>query len=212
MAKKDNRKEVHGLSLPGTLPEDLRGKQSVRATFRLSAKAIDAISIVATHLGIKQKSLFDHLIEDTRSLNIIANEFNTTQFRRHDRVQKTYVLSRKTLSSLERTASNFNTPRDFLVEYSILRLLPVITQEQEKHEKRKKLLGVIRKHLGHGRGILEGARMELGENDPVSLELETAVSALENAHQNIADFIQKCKIIEDFNPENLRKILMASKV
>ena len=73
------------------------------------------------------------------------------------------------------------------------------------------MLGDIKKHLGHGRAILERAIAELSESDPVSLELETAVFALENAHQNIEDFIAKCKIIEDFNPENLRKILMASK-
>jgi len=49
--------------LPRPTPEGLRGRQSVRATFKLSAKAIEAMSIVAVHLGIKQKSLFDHLKE-----------------------------------------------------------------------------------------------------------------------------------------------------
>lgn len=57
------------------LGSDLRGRQSVRATFKLSEKAIDALSIVAIHLGIKQKSLFDQLINDTSSLSLIA-KFN----------------------------------------------------------------------------------------------------------------------------------------
>ena len=52
------------MDIPLPSPEDLRGRQSVRATFKLSSRAIDALSIVAAHLGIKQKSLFDHLIED----------------------------------------------------------------------------------------------------------------------------------------------------
>ena len=43
---------------PTTL--DLRGRQSVRATFRLSEACIDAISILSAQLGIKQKSVFDH--------------------------------------------------------------------------------------------------------------------------------------------------------
>ena len=34
---------------------DLRGRQSVRATFRLSEACIDAISILSAQLGIKQK-------------------------------------------------------------------------------------------------------------------------------------------------------------
>ena len=48
--------------LPQTTVSDLRGKQSVRATFKLSQKTINAMSIVSVHLGIKQKSLFDHLM------------------------------------------------------------------------------------------------------------------------------------------------------
>ena len=60
--------------IPRTSSADLRGKQSVRATFKLSARAIEAMSIVAVHLGIKQKSLFDHLIEDMQSLKLIARE------------------------------------------------------------------------------------------------------------------------------------------
>ena len=53
---------------------DLRGRQSVRATFKLSAICIDAISIVAGQLGIKQKSLFDHLFQDAASLRDIARK------------------------------------------------------------------------------------------------------------------------------------------
>ncbi len=50
----------------------LRGRQSVRATFKLSSGCIEAISIVAAQLGIKQKSLFDHLAQDSDSLNAFA--------------------------------------------------------------------------------------------------------------------------------------------
>ena len=66
-------KDAH-ITLPRASSSDLRGKQSVRATFKLSERAIDALSIVAIHLGIKQKSLFDHLIDDTRSLKVIARD------------------------------------------------------------------------------------------------------------------------------------------
>jgi hypothetical protein len=65
--KKDDKEEKNGISLPLPSSSALRGRQSVRATFKLSEKAIGAISIVATHLGSKQKSLFDHLIDDARS-------------------------------------------------------------------------------------------------------------------------------------------------
>ena len=61
-----------GQGLFDTGPFDLRGKQSVRATFKLTKKAIDSLGVVALHMGIKQKSLFDHIIEDTSTLKELA--------------------------------------------------------------------------------------------------------------------------------------------
>ena len=57
---------------------DLRGRQSVRATFRLSEECISAISILSTQLGIKQKSVFDHLMEDAQVLKNVARELRNT--------------------------------------------------------------------------------------------------------------------------------------
>src|SRR5210317_699216 len=101
MAKRIKFTISDNISLPLPSADDLRGRQSVRATFKLSSRAIDALSIVAVHLGIKQKSLFDQLIEDAGSLSLIANEMESEDFHALDRVQKTYVISRKTLRSLE---------------------------------------------------------------------------------------------------------------
>jgi len=133
--------------LPRPSSQDLRGRQSVRATFKLSARAIEALSIVAVHLGIKQKSLFDHLIEDAQSLKLIARKIESERFRALGRVQKTFVISRKTLSSLDETSRQFNAPRDALVEYSIQRLMPVIARERQRHRKRKEILNDINAYL-----------------------------------------------------------------
>jgi len=85
----------------GSTMFDLRGKQSVRATFKLSQKAIDAIGLVAIHMGIKQKSLFDHIIEDIDALDSLAKTIRIRQFRKIPRKQKTFVLSRRTIEALE---------------------------------------------------------------------------------------------------------------
>lgn len=187
---------LQGIELPSS--DELRGRQSVRATFRLTARAIEAISIVAVHLGIKQKSLFDHLIEDARTLELIAGEVEGDVFGKLDRVQKTYVLSRRTLSCLERTARSFDTPRDALVEYSIQRLLPVIAREREKHRRRKALLGEMRAFLNQGRRILEAAEGSLGADDPVFTKFELALQTHYNLQAEIEDFIQRGEIIEKF--------------
>jgi hypothetical protein len=197
----DNKKPhsfLVDIELPQPDPQDLRGRQSVRATFKLSSRAIDALSIVAVHLGIKQKSLFDHLIEDVPSLNAIAREIEAGEFRTLERVQKTFVISRRTLNCLEDISREFKAPRDALVEYSIQRLLPVITREREKHRKRKKLLEEIRRHLEDGCRLLEKSNSLLGAEDPVAIWLEAAVADYRSACGSIEQFVEKGDIIEDF--------------
>ncbi len=94
---------------------DLRGKQSVRATFKLSQKAIDSIGLVAIHMGIKQKSLFDHIIEDYTALDELARTIRVRQFKKIPRKQKTVVRSRKTIEALTTISQTYNMPRDALV-------------------------------------------------------------------------------------------------
>jgi hypothetical protein len=80
MKFKENLKFMNEITLSQPSSFDLRGRQSVRATFKLSAKAIEALGILAVHLGIKQKSIFDHLIEDAQSLRRIAQEVDPEAF------------------------------------------------------------------------------------------------------------------------------------
>ena len=194
--KKDN--EIKAILLPEPSSSDLRGKQSVRATFKLTKKSIHAINVVSVHLGIKQKSLFDHLIEDKKCLKIIASEIKDDSYNKQNRIQKTYVLSRRTLSSLDQTAKSFNASRDALVEYSIQRLIPVIAGEREKHRKRKLILDEMTKYLEHGEKILQKSEKLLGKDDPVYCKFLSVIAACESAYNNIESFIKKGEIIEEF--------------
>ena len=184
--------------LPQPSPHDLRGRQSVRATFKLSARAIETMSIVSVHLGIKQKSLFDHLIEDAQSLSHIARELESEKFRTLSRIQKTFVISRRTLSCLDEISKQFQAPRDALVEYSIQRLLPVIAQERERHRRRKEILNDMNEHLADGLKILQKSKSLLGEDDPVFIRLASAIKSMANAQSNVNAFIEKGDIIEEF--------------
>ena len=72
--------EELGLAEPKTMDEGmvglsadiLRGRQSVRATFRLPSQVIALLSVAASQLGLKQKSLFDQLVEDRAVLEQVA--------------------------------------------------------------------------------------------------------------------------------------------
>ncbi len=184
---------------PTTL--ELRGRQSVRATFRLSEACIDAISILSAQLGIKQKSVFDHLMEDAQTLKNVAQELENTEFERHQRIQKTFVISRRSLSFLDMISNEYNAPRDALVEYSVRRLLPIIANERKKHEKRKELLAQISNHFQKGRMLLSEAAAALDKDDPIVNRLGTAMSVYQNVLDDIASFIERGKIIEEFKSE-----------
>jgi hypothetical protein len=201
MEKNDKNQIDLGKSVSKTSALDLRGRQSVRATFRLSEDCIDAISILSAQLGIKQKSVFDHLMEDVQILKNMASELENTEFDRHQRVQKTFVISRRSLTFLDTISSKHNAPRDALVEYSVRRLLPIIANERKKHEKRKELLTDISNHFADGEKLLSKAEEMLGVDDPIVNKLQIAMSVYKNAFDDIANFIDRGKIIEKFHPE-----------
>ena len=206
--EEDKEQEMaDAMSLPQTFFSDLRGRQSVRATFRLTAGCIEAISIVANQLGIKQKSLFDHLVEDTRSLSLIARSMRNARIQKQNRVQKTFVMSRRSLSSLDEVSKSYNAPRDALVEYTVQSLLPIIAREQEKHGQRKKMLAEIKDHLAKGKMLLGKIEESLGVEDHIYQKLETVIAGYENVYSNVASFVDRGKVIEDFKPETLKDIL-----
>lgn len=203
MANDIKNKSATGFSLPLASTSKLKGKQSVRATFRLSEGCIEAISIVANQLGIKQKSLFDHLAEDINILESIALEIKDTTFNQHNRIQKTFVISRRSLSSLDEISESFNAPRDALVEMSIQRLLPIIERERKKHEKRKDFFARINRHYKEGEKILKSIRKQLGDDDPIFNKFEMVMSSYETARSSIETFIDRSRSIEEFDSDDL---------
>ena len=203
----NNEEWTIGISLPQTTTSDLRGRQSVRATFKLTEECIGAISIVATHLGIKQKSLFDHLVEDMHSLRTIARELKNTKVLTQNRVQKTFVISRKSLSSLDSVSKSHNAPRDALVEFSVQRLLPIIINEQKRHQARKKMRKEIAAHLEAGRILISRVKHTLGAEDPVLSRMVALMTNYGNTYGAIDAFIERGRLIEDFDPEMLKQMI-----
>ena len=182
----------------GSAMFDLRGKQSVRATFKLSQKAIDAIGLVAIHMGIKQKSLFDHIIEDLDALDNLAKTIRIRQFKKIPRRQKTFVLSRRTIESLESISAASGTPRDALVEYSVKKLETIIDAEKIRHQERKKLQKEIDAHFEAGHRLYRKAVKRLGKEDQFCRSVEKAGRANRKAKDEIDAFIEKSRVIEEF--------------
>ena len=186
-----------GLRKPKTAANDLRGRQSVRTTFKLSEATIHAVRIVAAHLGIKQKSLFDHLTDDLTAWGGVPAETQGTEHPAHARVQKTYVISRRSLDSLERLAKDLLISRDLVVEISVQRLLPLIEAERQQHARRKEVLIDMKQQTARGREFLRKTRLLLGDDDPVTAIIATATKAMETASQQVEGFVERGRIIEE---------------
>ncbi len=179
---------------------ELRGKQSVRTTFRLPERSILALSLLSAQLGIKQKSLFDHIIEDLEILRACATAAEAAEaaVEKEQAVAKTYVISRKTLENLERVTASCSASRDALVISSIERIMPLLLQEKQKHRQRKKVLTETDRWLEAGLELFQRSRKELGDDDPAITELVTMLTAVQRAFANLESMVEKGKRIEDF--------------
>lgn len=176
----------------------LKNRQSVRATFRLSQQAIDLLTICASLLGIKQKSLFDQLVDDKSVLKCIAqkaqeNRPNTDG----QRQQKTFVLSRNSLINLNRTAKAQKVPRDLLVEMSIDRLVPIINKEKEQHKKRKKLLALLDDYYQNGQKLLAHAEHLVGTEESFYDLLYDQIEIQRKTIRAVEAIIQKGEAMKD---------------
>lgn len=183
---------------PGSEMFDLRGKQSVRATFKLSQRAIDAIGLVAIHMGIKQKSLFDHITEDLKALDSIARKVRISKFKQIPRKQKTFVLSRRTIDALGSISREHGTPRDALVEYSIQKLESLIESEKLRHQERTLLEKEVAKDILQMEKTYQKARAVLGKEDPFCRKLARGVFALKKTQQELNEFLEKSKVLESY--------------
>ncbi len=179
--------------------DSLKGMQSVRATFTLPKHTINLLSAIANQLGVKQKSIFDHLVENRRILDQIADKARKYQPKQKPRKQKTFVLSKNSLTRLDTFAKEHKLPRDVLVEFSIKQLHPLIVQEKEKHEKRKTLLQEMEKFNESGTQFMKKARYLVGEEDSIYQKLEYVFALYDKNMDELKNRIEKGKCMEDFH-------------
>jgi hypothetical protein len=178
--------------------DELRKKQSVRATFKLPQEIIDLLGVIAGQLGIKQKSLLDQLVEDTSLLVKLVQENNQTHEEQTTRRQKTFVISRSSLRSINDIAKKQNISRDALVEISIKRLLPIIETELEKHIVRKTIFKEMNSYLKINENLLEKTRNLLGKDDVLYDMLEKQVSIMQKNIVTVHAIIEKGMPMEEW--------------
>jgi hypothetical protein len=198
MKSDDRSREREEQQLVGLSAEILRGRQSVRATFRLPSQVIALLSMAASQLGLKKKSLFDQLVEDREVLEQLAQMADQYQSAGEQRQQKTYVVSRNALLSLESVAKTCGLPRDLLVELSIQRLVPVLNSEHEKQRKRVALVDDLQQFSQLSKRLWRDAGEQLGEEDPASRLLAGLHACCQRAENDLAQLVEQGKELERY--------------
>ena len=186
----DITKQPHGIELSS---KQLKGKQSVRATFRLSDQMIELLKVAANHLEVQQKSLIDELVQSRETLDQIASESQDVSQMAEERRQKTFVLSRNALNLLDDISNKYNLSRDFLVELCIGRLIPFVDAEQEKHEQRRQLIKDVERYLEEGKKLLDKADGMLEKDDRFRVKLENIIRYTERNVGELRKFVKDRK-------------------
>ncbi len=193
--------------LQSTKISDLLGKKSVRATFRLHPTAVELMSILATQLGIKQKSLFDYLMEDKDTLHAIAESRPPDTTVREQRIQKTYVVSQRSLAALDTVAKHSAASRNDLIERSIQRLLPILEKERIRQQQRTEALSQIAAHFNQGKAMVDNVKAMVGEDDSIYRSLASVMEAYAKAVAKVQNRVDKGKRVSEFPMDTLKRDL-----
>jgi len=178
--------------------DDLIGKQSVRATFKLPQEVIDLLGVMSGQLGINKKTLFDQLIENTSILRKIAQEAKNYRPDRAGWRQKTFVISRNSLDLLNSISRQEHVSRNLLVEISIQRLLPVAKTELDKHNNRKELQKEMAEYLMQGNNLLRKSAQLLGKDDKLHGMIKEQIAIARKNLSEIEIMIEKGMVMEDW--------------
>ncbi|MFW2365555.1 MAG: hypothetical protein ACN4GW_04015 [Desulforhopalus sp.] len=175
--------------------DELKRRQSVRTTFKLPEKTINLLKVSAKHLGIKQKTLLDQLIEDEKILNLLAEEAHSHNRKDEDCRPKTFVISKKALDLIDTVSNSYAVPRAFLVELSIERLSSYIEALSETHEIRRTLLKEIDKYQKFLEELLNKTKAKLEQEDPLRMKLERLTNTTQ---RSIGDIRKTVKDKQEF--------------
>jgi len=191
----ENTKSRNNRSLLLKDASELMEQKSVRATFRISPEFIEALSILSDRLGLKQKSLFDYLLEDSDSLIAIARSNPRENVEKKSRIQKTFVISKKSLSSLENLLSKVEASRDDLVEYAIQRLLPILLKERSQQKNREMALAQIAQHFEQSQELVHEIAKSIGKDDPLYEYFGEVIETYRDAFEKMENLVQQGKRI-----------------
>jgi len=176
--------------------ERLRGRQSVRTTFRLPEGVIVLLGMVAGQFGLQQKALLDQLIDNAEFMQL-PDDWAREDFQEKQPVRtKTFVLSKRSLYILEKVSRERRIPRDALVAAVIQQLMPIIRAEREKQRKRQEIYRDMLAYLRYGQDLLAKTENALGKDDQIHEMIARMVRLAEEGIAKMTEMIARGRNIE----------------
>jgi hypothetical protein len=182
---------------------DLRGKQSVRTTFKLQKKTIATIAELAKKFSITQKEVFDVvcdkllreegfaeevkcLIDEGSQIGGTVGGVTLAGDKAEDEVRKTYVLSQTAIVVLNQFSKRQYETRDILIEllFQHFKELFDVSVEREK-KSHENALEIITNSLSSVHDVKGQLEKLLGPDDPVTLRFNQIMILMERLHLDI---------------------------
>ncbi|RLB97275.1 MAG: hypothetical protein DRH90_23590, partial [Deltaproteobacteria bacterium] len=140
-------------------------------------------------------------LEDSDALIAIARSNPRKNVEKKDRIQKTFVISQKSLSSLKKLLNEVESSRDDLVEYAIQRLLPILLKERNQQKKREIALSEMAQLLEHSIELMSKIEKTVGKDDPLYEYYLEGIMAYQNAFDKMENLVQQGKRISRIRME-----------
>lgn len=199
-------------SLSGAYPTDLRDRQSVRTTFKISQDSVETIGILAKHHGVSFKEIFDNLSTQflkERFLKKLANKEELEQApllqqlahiaekymaqkgdqyadRQKGLVRKSQVVSRGALRTLNEVSKEYQIPRDLLVDWSLVIMRDKFEKDiKATREKYQEAYEIIAELNSHASNAVEKLWELLDPDDPILERFASVGAVLEDLHSAI---------------------------
>lgn len=148
-----------------------RKQPVIHSTFRLSQEAHDAIKYIADLLEIKNAEIFDRLLDFFEGFERSKKPVSLTETNEKiERIRKTYVVKKETLSKLSKLASDKKATRDLLIERTALAFENLVngSLSDRKERYRNVLEKIINPFMYKANEIQSELEEELGFDDPIA--------------------------------------------
>jgi hypothetical protein len=121
------------------------------------------------------------------------------------RIHKTFVVSQRSLTTLDNVTKHSSASKDDLIERSIHRLLPILEKERIRQQRRAAVLTRIAEHFKQGKALAEDVKAKVGADDTLYRSLDSIMDAYGKTVADMQELVNKGKRVSEFPLGTMRQ-------